>query len=59
MTTKTVNQVYVVIEYIYSSHSEYLADLEKHTGNYSLVKDDGYVNEMMGYRIRVKLGGIK
>jgi hypothetical protein len=49
-----INQIYVVIEYIYSSYSEYKADLEKYTDDFSLVKDDGYVNEMMGYRLRVK-----
>lgn len=50
----TINQIYVVIEYIYDSFVEYKKDLEKHTNNYTLVKDDGYVNDMMGYRLRVK-----
>lgn len=54
-----INQVYAVIEYIYSEYKEYKEDLEKYTNDYSLVKDDGYVNEMMGYRLRVKLGGIQ
>jgi len=49
-----INQIYVVIEYIYSSFSEYKADLEKFTNDFSLVKDDGYVNDIMGYRLRVR-----
>jgi hypothetical protein len=49
-----INQVYQVMELIYSSFSEYKADLEKYTDSYSLVKDDGYVNDVMGYRIRIK-----
>ena len=58
MTTKTVNTAYVVIEYLYSSHTEYLNDLEKYTNDFRLVKDDGYVNEMIGYRLLVKLGSV-
>lgn len=49
-----INTSYTVIELIYSSHVEYKKDLETYTNNYGLVKDDGYVNDMMGYRIRVK-----
>lgn len=49
-----INQIYVVVEYIYSSFTEYKSDLEKYTNDFSLVKDDGYVNDMMGYRLIVK-----